>query len=257
MKKLFFYTVLIGGCSLMLASCEKNEISYGDTTTVTAEQSLLKINYESGYAANPQVQVLVNGQRVSGLLNTRTPFPGGGYNTQGNAFPDYLTTAPGETKLTVSIPKKGSNSDSIVLYNGSFMLEAGKNYTAHITDTGSATQGILAADDFTKPDSGFARLKFIHLMPNVPAVDLYYGSTVVAANVAYKAITNYFTVAVQSTTQAWSIRPAGALPTSTALATYTSASTTANQRVLTAFAIGYSGATDLVRKPYISFLLNR
>ena len=249
------YTLL--AVVLLSAGCKKNEIKYGEFDNVSPEQALLKINFVSGYASNPAVQFVINGERVSTLITSRTPFPGGGFNTGGGSTPDYLALTPGSKEFKVSIPKKGTNTDSIVLFTTNFNIEAGKAHVAHITDTASKTKILVTNEDLTKPDSGFVKLKFVNLMPNVPAIDLYYGTNKVASNIAYLAASDYFTMQVPSTSLAWAIREAGAAPTSTALATYSSASTTANQRIFTAFALGYKGSTDAVRKPYISFLVNR
>ena len=239
----------------LLFGCKKNVIdSYVDTVAITANDAQLKINFNSLYAANPSVYFRVNGAKVSGSMTARSPFPGGGFNTGGDARADYLVLTPGELKVDVILPKKLTVEDSIVLFTTKVTLEAGKYYTLHTTDTAANTKSVLTTEDVTRPDSGFSKLRFINLMPNVPSVDLYYGTTVVAANIPYQGTSAYFTVPAV-TALIWAIRPAGALATTTALATYSSTTTTANRRISTAFAIGYSGSTDAVRKPYISFLL--
>ena len=256
MKKSIILTI---SAAVLLAGmgCNKNEIKYGDFDDVTASQAQLKLNYVSAYASNPTVYLAIDGARVSNPLTARTPFPGGGFNTGGGSTADYLALVPGKHTLSVVIPKKGTEAgtDSIALYNAEINIEAGKSQTAHITDTSSNTQLVMTTDDRTMPDTSTIRYQFVHLMPNVPAIDLYYGTTIVATNVLYKN-TSVFTMPVPGTSLAWAIRPAGALPTSTALATYTSTSTIVARRVITVFALGYSGATDAARKPYVSFLLN-
>lgn len=241
---------------LSIVSCKKEAKKIADFSFVPGSQALLKINYVSSYATNPGVQLTLNDIRVSNVITARTPFPGGGYNTGGGSTPDYLSVNPGNIKVAVSIPKKGTNTDSLPLYTTNVTLEGGKNYTAHITDTAAKTKIILTVDDLQKPDTPYSKHRFINLMPNVAALDLYYGTTIVAANIPYLGVSNYFTIKVPTTALAWTIREAGALPTSPALATYTSASTTTNQRIYTDFAVGYKGATDAARKPYISFFLN-
>jgi hypothetical protein len=257
MKKILVIKALILSSAFLYIGCKKNTINYGETQAVGADQALLKFNFVSTYITNPSVVIKINGNRVSSPITARTPFPGGGYNTGGGSAPDYLVVNPGNLEVAVVVLKKGTDIDSLQLYKTNITLESGKNYTAHIADTSANTTTVLATDDFAKPDSGFSKYKFVNLMPNVAAIDLYYGTTVVAANIPYKGVSNYFTMATPATSLAWTIRPAGSAPTSTALATYTSASTTTNQRIYTAFALGYSGATDATRKPYISFLLNR
>lgn len=254
LSKIILATFVTG--TALLTGCEKNVVDdYVPSTEITANDAQLKINFNSAYAANPSVYFRINGAKVSGPISSRTPFPGGGFNTNGDARADYLVLTPGEKTVDVILPKKLVVEDSVKLYTTKITIEAGKYHTLHITDTAANTQSVLGTEDVSRPDSGFAKLRFVNLMPNVPAVDLYYGTAVVAANIAYKSFSPYFTVAAVSTLT-WAIRPAGAASTTTALATYAgTASISANRRVTTAFAIGFNGATDATRKPYISFLL--
>lgn len=242
-------------------SCKKELVykavptSYDRNTT-----AFLKVNYNSAYAKNPGVQLKLNGTRVSSLLTARTPFPGGGYNTNGSNYPNYLPVTPGSVKFQLSLPYTNTDQDSVVLFTQSLTLDAGKFYTAHVTDTAANTKLFLTTDDMTLPDTAYARFRFVNLMPDVPAIDLYYGSTIVASNIAYLSASNYFTVHTVTTPnplQTWAIRPAGAAATTTALATYNSSNTVLNQRNYTAFAVGYKLGVDAVRKPYISFLLTQ
>lgn len=240
----------------MFTACEKETGFTATTEAVDPTQAFLKINYVSAYAGNPSVQLKLNGVRVSNLITARTPFPGGGYNTGGGSTNDYLPLTPGAFPLSVSIPKRLTAIDSVVLFTAPLTLEGSKYYSAHITDTGANTKLLLLQDVLTQPDTGRSRHRFVNLMPNVPAIDLYYGSTKVAGNIAYLSASPYFDMVRPATTLAWSIREAGTAPTSTALATYTSVNTTLNQRVYTSFAMGYKGGTA-ARLPYISFYLNK
>ena len=239
----------------LLVACEKNTAKIPYTLTDAASIALLKINYEAPYFANPGVQIKLNDVRVSNVINYRTPFPGGGLNTLGNNTPDYLEVNPGAVKLSVSMPKAGTDVDSVTLYTTTINLEGGKYYIAHITDTAANTQTVLQIQDMSHVDSGYSKYTFVNLIPNVPAIDLYFGTVVVAANVPYKGISNVFQVGFTNA-NAWAIRPAGAAPTTTALATYAVGSVP-NQRNFTVFAIGYSGATDATRKPYVSLVYAR
>ncbi|MBL0146334.1 MAG: DUF4397 domain-containing protein [Chitinophagaceae bacterium] len=239
-----------------LGSCDKKAepiaiLDYGD-----ANATFLKINYLSAYPANPNVQLSINGTRVSGLITGRTPFPGGGYNTNGSNFPDYLKLTPGATALSVAIPKLNTNTDSIVLFTTSLSLASGKHYTAHVTDTGVNTKAVLIEDNLSFNDTT-SRYRFANMMPNVPSIDLYYGTTLVSSGIPYLGYSNYFDIPVPATAQTWAIRETGTLPTSTALATYSSTNTSLRNRVYTVFALGYKGQTATATKPYVSFLLNK
>jgi hypothetical protein len=256
MKKISIISLL---AIALLFGCTKNEIKYGEFELVDNSQSFLKINFASIYSANPGVQFTINGTRVSNLLTARTPFPGGGYNTGGGSTPDYLAVKPGALNFKVSIPQKNTNIDSVVLFSTDINVTAGDYNTLHITDTAANTQSVLTSENRISPDSGYAKFRVINLMPNVPAIDLYYGTTLVASNVQYKQITDYFTMAVPATALEWRLRPAGAASSSTPIAVLVaanSAPTTLSGRSYTAFAMGYSGQTSTsVRRPFISFFL--
>lgn len=251
-------TVLIG--------CGKNVLDYGDTEKLTGNEALLKINYVSMYANNRTVFLKVNDKRISNLLTARTPFPGGGYNTGGGSTPDFLTVAPGNVKVSVILPfKKDTGLDSLELYSTNVQVEAGKNYVVHIADTAATTKMLLTEEKFVRPDTAYATYRFVNLMPNVSAVDLYYGTsatdqtkdTLIAGNVSFLTTTSDIKLR-SGQSKTWKIRSAGAAKTSaTILASYTSNSTFLNQRVYTAFACGYSGKTTAAQKPYVSFFLIR
>ncbi|KLT64508.1 DUF4397 domain-containing protein [Pedobacter sp. BMA] len=252
--------------ALALAGCTKNVLDYGDTVKLTGDEALLKVNYVSYYYNNRAVAIKINDKRVSSVITARTPFPGGGYNTGGSSTADFLAVTPGNLKLSIILPKKKDDgTDSLVLYSTTLQIVGGKNYVAHITDTTSNTKTVLTEENFARPDTAYCKYRFINLMPNVPAVDLYYGTSatdnsldsLIAGNVSYLNITNEIKLrAAQSKT--WKIRPAGAaITTATVLANYTSASTFLNQRVYTIFASGYSGISTAPRRPYVSFFLIR
>jgi hypothetical protein len=180
-----------------------------------------------------------------------------------------LIIDPGTVTVSVIQPHKiDTGLDSVVLYTTAFQAESGKNYNLHITDTAATTKNVLTQQDLTLPDSSVVRYKFINLMPNVPAIDLYYGiasataadqsaDSLVLSNASYLQMSNSFTLKA-GVLKTWKIRPAGAAKTTaTILASYSSTSVVANQRVFTAFASGYAGKTSTAQKPYVSFFLVR
>jgi hypothetical protein len=257
MKKTIINTLLIS-IIIITGSCTKKTEYLAERTFVQADNALLKINYLSAYAANPGVQLSINNTRVSGVIAGRTPFPGGGYNTNGFSFPDYLALTPGANALSIAIPKKGTNVDSVVLFTTSLLLAAGKNYTAHITDTGANTKVKVITDSLSEPENGKAKYIFLNMMPNVAFVDLYYGASKVAGGISYLNSSPYFTLpSIPAFSDTFKIRETGTSPTSTPLAFYVSSNTLLNKRVYSAFALGYKGSAAANIKPYISFLLNK
>lgn len=214
-----------------LSGCTKNVLDYGEVEKLNGDQALLKVNYASYYYNNRAIAIKINDKRVSSVITARTPFPGGGYNTGGSSTADFLAVTPGNLKISIVLPKKKDDgTDSLVLYSTSFEILPGRNYVAHITDTAATTKSVLTEESFVRPDTAYCRYKFINLMPNVPAVDLYYGTSatdntkdsLLAGNVSYLNTTDEIRLrAAQSKT--WKIRPAGAaITTATVLANYTS-----------------------------------
>jgi len=259
MKKIFIIS-LLASTVLFSVSCykdPKDRAYIAESSFLNSTNALLKINYLSAYSANPLVQLSINNQRVSGLIGGRTPFPGGGYNTNGSSFPDYLSINPGSVAISIAIPKRGTNVDSILLFTGNFSVEKWKNYTAHITDTAAKTKMVLIEDNRLFPPENSSKYRFLNMMPNVAAIDLYYGTTLMATNIPYLGSSPYFSMLIPVTPVAWFIRETGTAPSSAALATFSSTNTTINQRVYTAFALGFKGATAANTRPYISFLLNK
>lgn len=260
MKKIFSIISIVSVAAVLLFNgCKKNAINYSDFEYVDANQARIKVNYNVAFYNDPLVQIKINGVRVSGTnVQTRFPFPGGGFNTLGGSTGDYLPINPGTTEVLISIPKKGTSIDSVEIYKTTMTTAPGKSYSLHVADSLSR-KGLPVEEDTSLPDSGFVRFRFVNLMANVPAIDLYLGTTLVAANVPFMEIGPAFTLptsqALISTT--WAIRPAGALPTSTAIATYNSASTLLSRRVYTVFATGYNGyntaTTTERRRPFVSF----
>ncbi|RYE12263.1 MAG: DUF4397 domain-containing protein [Sphingobacteriales bacterium] len=252
MKKILINSMLCLAVAAF-AACEKGDDYKAPFVTANPSKALLKINYASAYALNPSVQLNIDDARVSGLITGRTPFPGGGYNTNGSSFPDYLFLEPGTRKVSVVIPKKGTSTDSIVLFSTQVDLVAGANQSVHISDTLTRTKALLVTDDVSLPARFKIRYRFVNLIPNSNPLDLYYGPVKVATGIPYNTPGAVFEMPT-SPTDTFRIREVGS---NTVLALYTSASIVSNQRVYTAFAMGYKGATAAATKPYISFYLNR
>lgn len=239
---------------VFLAGCEKNGLRTSNYIDV-AEQAQLKINFFSMYRSVPTYQIKVNDVRVSNNLTIPTPFPGGGLNTGGGSTADYLSINPGATKVAISLAKAGTGDDSLQLATTSSTLDPGKKYSLYFADTAANMISLLVPDTLTRPDSAYAKYKFVNLMPDVPALDLYIGTIKVASNIAYKGISPSFTVPTNSTSTTWAIRTVGG---TTNLITYASATTINNQRVYTVIARGYNGitATSDIRSRRISLIFN-
>lgn len=233
-------------------SCDKNTLPV-PYEIVGSNQAKVKLNYESPYALNPGIHLKIDEQRISSVITYAYPFPGGGLNTGGGSQPDYLALTPGTHTISIAIPYYLTNNDSLQLFSGSVSIPDGNYYTVHICDTAQNTQLVVVQNDVNSPDSGFSKYKFVNLIPNSPPLDLYFGGLLVANDIPYKGTSEMFTVSFP-TVSSWEIRLGTDAPTATALASYKN--TSPNQRVLTVFARGYLGVTD-VRKPNVSLMYDR
>jgi uncharacterized protein (UPF0333 family) len=257
---------LVYACSKRDGITNQAYDAYGAETT----KGQLKINVAYAYTVNSaNALIKLNGAAVSNLLAGRTPFPGGGFNTNGSNFAIYLTVPQGSNEVAIVLPKVGTNVDSVVLYKTTVAIPDNGPYTLHVTDTlvsstVNNTKSVLVKNIVTDLDTGRARYRFVNLMPNVPSADLYLNGVLIKGGVAYLAASDTFSVRtgvnapgyVSGSAPSWTIRPAGAAATSAALATYVSASPLGSQLVYTAFAMGYSGAVA-PRLPFIAFTLDK
>ena len=253
--KLYQIIIIAGAVALSLSGCQKKAASNFDVDYVIGNANL-KIVHVSAYTTNYSTQLKVNTVRVSNVITYNTPFPGGGLGTNGSNMPWYLSVHPGPTFINLTVPKVGTDVDSIQLTTKVVDVEANSYYTAFLTDTAANTQVVLVKENTTAPENGTSRYKFVNLMPNQPFLDLYFGTTKVASNIPYKGTSPEFVLNAK-TFGVWAIRTAGAAPTSTAIAIYptTGSNTIPNQRVMTVYSRGYSGATAN-RAPGLSLIFN-
>jgi hypothetical protein len=245
---------------VLLGACEKNSFFTSNHVQVPT-QAQLKVNFVSIYRGLPPFQIKVNDVRVSNTItNTAstaiTPFPGGGLNTGGLSTADYLSINPGSNKISISIPKVGTDVDSVALATATIDVAAGNQYSLYFSDTAANTTSLLVQDTLSRPDSAFAKYKFINLIPDLPSADLYIGTTKVASAIPYKGVSPTFLVPTNSSSTTWGIRAAGG---TTNLNTYASAASVSNQRVYTVIAKGYSSisATADPRRRHVSLIYNR
>lgn len=258
-KYLFADISKLVGILFFFSSCEKNVLNTTEVNLLTSQEAQVKVVFTTAYKANPSYYIYLNGQRSSSVIGPTsttapniTPFPGGGLNTGGGSTADYLRIAAGQSTVSVAVPKKGTTEDSLQLATSQFTYESGKKYSLYFVDTSTNLASVLVVDSLNAPDSGFTKFKFVNLMPDVTAgLDLYIGTVKVASAIPYKGVSPSFTIPTNNTSTTWAIRPAGAASTTTALATYASASALANRRVLTVIARGYNAITtgsDIRRK---------
>ncbi len=266
-KYLFADISKLVGTLLLFSSCEKNVLNTTEVNQLTSQEAQVKVVFTTAYRSNPSYYIYINAQRSSSIIGPTsttapnvTPFPGGGLNTGGGSTADYLRIPSGQSTVSVAVPKKGTIEDSLQLATSQYTYEAGKKYTLYFADTSTNIASVLVVDSLNAPDSGYTKFKFVNLMPDVIAgLDLYIGTVKVASAIPYKGASPSFTVPTNNTSTIWSVRPAGAASTTTALTTYSNASALANQRILTVIARGYNAITtgSDVRRKTICLVFNQ
>lgn len=103
----------------------------------------------------------------------------------GLAFPSstaYLGVAAGTRNVKVNVA-----GTSTTVINANLALSAGANYSVFASDSVSKIGALVLTDDLTAPAAGQAHVRFVHLSPNAPAVDVAVTSgPVLFANKSFK-----------------------------------------------------------------------
>jgi hypothetical protein len=128
------------------------------------------------YLIDAGVDVLVDGTKVnSAALN----------------FPDntaYLEVEAGTRNLKVNVA-----GTTTTVINADVPFTKDMNYSVFAVDSVSQISAIVLADDLTAPAAGKAHVRFVHLSPDAPAVDVAVASSgaVVFGNKAFKEYTAF------------------------------------------------------------------
>jgi hypothetical protein len=267
MKKIMNYTLALVAI-FVFASCKKNTGVTNqpyDTYGTPANKGQLKVNLAFAYPVDyNNLRIKLNGAYVSNLLQSRTPFPGGGYNTRGSNFALYMSVPLGSNAVSIVMPKFGTNTDSVVLFSTNITLPDNSPHTLHIADTASKMKSVLVKNNITNIAYGICRFNFVNLMPNAGAVDLYLNGVLMKSNIAYLATSGAMDIPVginapgfvSGTTTTWAVRRTGSTATSAALVSYASANGLQSGVALTGFCMGYAGLTG-ARLPYLSLTLDK
>ena len=144
MKKVL-YTAALAVLSLSFVSCEKDE-------DVEENQSKVMIVHASPNA--PNVDVRLNNT----VALTNVPFPGNS---------EYNSVAAGNTNIKIS---PTGTTTYVIDANVPFMAEM--NYSVFAIDSVSKIKAAVVTDNLAAPATGKAHVRFFHLSPNAPAVDI-------------------------------------------------------------------------------------
>lgn len=112
-------------------------------------------------------------------------------NTAPLTYPDntgYLKLESG----TVNIKVNAAGTATSVI-NGDLDLEEDKDYSVFATGAAASISALALEDDLTVPAAGKAHVRFVHLSPDAPAVDIAVAATgtVVFGNIAFEGFTAF------------------------------------------------------------------
>lgn len=198
-----------------LAGCEK------DDNTVTpdgAGSARVLVAHASPNA--PGVDLLVD----NAVVGTNLTYP----NNTG-----YLNVSAGTRNIKVRL-----TGTTTIVIDANVPLTANTVYSVFAADSVSKLTPVVLTDNLSTPAAGKAHVRFVHLSPNAPAVDIaVQGGAVVFPNTAFKSATAF--TPLDAGTYNLEVRVAG---TSTVVLSLPDV-TFANGGIYTVFARGFVGGT--------------
>ena len=169
MKNLIF-ALAISLSAFTFIGCDDEETPVSPTPETS--NSLVKVIHASPDA--PGVDLLVDNT----IAGSDLTFP----NNTG-----YLTVPSGTRNIKVNVT---GTMTTVIEANVNFM--GNKNYSVFAVNSVSNIEPLLIEDDLTAPAQGKAHVRFIHLSPDAPAVDITLtDGTVVFGNRAFKDFTAF------------------------------------------------------------------
>jgi hypothetical protein len=166
--KNFILALAVSIAAFTFVGCDDEETPV--TPTPLPSNSLVKVIHASPDA--PGVDLLVDNT----VAGTNLTFP----NNTG-----YLTVNSGTRNIKVNVT---GTMSTVIEANVDFIQN--KNYSVFAVNSVSSIEPLLLEDDLTAPAQGKAHVRFIHLSPDAPAVDITLtDGTVVFGNKSFKEFT--------------------------------------------------------------------
>lgn len=154
----------------------------------------------------------------------------------GLAFPSntsYLSVPAGTRNVKVNVA-----GTTTTVIDANLPVSAGGNYSVFANGAVSSIGALVVADDLTTPATGKAHVRFVHLSPDAPAVDVAVtGGPVLFANRAFQQYTAF--TPVNAGTYDLEVRPAG----TTTVALAIPGVTLQAGKIYTVFAKGFLGGS--------------
>ena len=148
-KYLSMFLMLVLGITVFTGCSEDDEVMAPAPTPT----SKVLVTHASPDA--PGVDVLVD----NAIAVTNLTFP--------NSIPSYATLNSGTRNIKVNV-----TGTSTTALQANLPLVADKNYSVFAVNNVASIEAVVLEDNLTSPASGKAHVRFIHLSPNAPAVDI-------------------------------------------------------------------------------------
>lgn len=210
--------LLIAGVGLLFSACNKED------AVVTPAKTYAKVMVVHASPNAPAVDLLIDNSKV---------------NSTGLGFPNntgYLNVESGKRNIKVTA---SGTLTSVIAADLDFAKDM--NYSIFAVDSLSKISPIVLTDDLTTPATGKAHVRFIHLSPNAPAVDVAVASSgaVVFGNKQFKEYTSF--TPLDAGDYNLDVRVAGTSTVALVLPKITLES----GKIYTIFAKGFLGATGV------------
>jgi hypothetical protein len=168
LRKMLF-TMLTFVAVLSLAACSDDENTTAPTPTPKANVLVVHASPDA-----PGVDLLVDNT----VAGTNLTFP----NNTG-----YLQVNAGTRNVKVNV-----TGTSTTVIQANLNLMENKSYSVFAVNQVSAIEPLVFEDNLTSPASGKAHVRFIHLSPNAPAVNITLtDGTIVFGNVSFKGSVDF------------------------------------------------------------------
>lgn len=162
--------VLLLLSSFIVVGCSDDD----NPTTPQTKSANANVNVVHASPDAPGVDLLVD----NAVAGTNLTFP---KNT------GYLEVSEGTRNIKVNV-----TGTSTTVIEANLDLTADKYYSVFAVDAVANLAPLVIEDDLTPPASGTAHVRFIHLSPDAPAVDITLtDGTVVFGNIKFKEYTNF------------------------------------------------------------------
>ncbi|MBK7092546.1 MAG: DUF4397 domain-containing protein [bacterium] len=166
-RKTVLTCMLLAAVSMVMISCSDD-----DNPVVPTDKATVMVVHASPNA--PAVDLLVD-NNVAG---------------SGLAFPNntaYLSVDAGTRNVKVNVA-----GTSTTVINADLSLTANESYTVFAVDSVSKISTVVLNDNLAAPAAGKAHVRFVHLSPNAPAVNITLtNGTIVFGNNAFKQATDF------------------------------------------------------------------